>query len=453
MFGINDKDLEFYNRRLEIQKTFLANNTFVSNSGQFKSYLDISYSANFSRKYYAEVANRINSLYQINQNLDNVPIFLTITLNGCFRDALKGDFSRFQSKDIKSLPYDLKYKYDNNIAFNIKDLVYLLNHLFTSFMFRNVFRKIKSFGYEVSYIRVFEPHKKDGVPHIHALLFIPELFKLEVLNTYKKVFYAPQNLRTDKITYIQKLNAEINGFQWSLNNAVGYVMKYIQKTFIDFQKEDKLSYLSCWYVKYKVRRFITSRSLVPLWVYRKVFYLEKDLYYLTEQFRDKENVIFEWDFEKQYIFVKNFKTNFTLLYENGFYEYKYKDKIIYSNTKKQNKQEKFKSMRFFQKPTLKSKIKQKSSLISVEIIDKDNNKKLFYLDNNNELKKIIKPISKMKNYELYNYYKKLDIENVDLKHFALVKNECINRKLIEDIKISPDLYNVDFDIKDFNASK
>ena len=441
LYSITPNDLQFYNKFLDNQRNFLMSNFITTKHGQTKSYLDMSFSANFSPRYYAEVSNRVNSIIETSVSKDTIPIFMTITLNGCFRDALKGDFSRFTQKDIKSLPYDLKYKYNHFEPFTIRDLVYILNHLWDSFMSRNVFRKIKKFNLFYSYIRVFEPHKKDGVPHIHALLFVPKMFLYQVLDLYKKVFYAPQNLRNNKLTFEQIKNGEINGFQWSIFNPAGYVLKYIQKTFINFNKSDKLDPLSCWYVKYKVRRFLTSRSLVPTWVYRKIFFLEKNLYNLTQIFYD-EHSICEWDFEKKYIHFYHSKTKIDILYDNGYYRYACNGRVIFEQTEIKNVNID-KSFKFRQRPILKSKKRLKN--IPVWFVDIESNKTFMFLNpKNNKLFKPKIPVSKMSDYKLFNYFQSLDIETSNFHHFGLVKNELIKRGFLDGEMLSLDDYNLDF---------
>lgn len=128
-FSLSEFDLMNANEKLEKQRLYLLGRQFVSNyTGEIKSFLDYSFSANLSAKYYAELVNRSNviSSFQFDYNLK--PVFLTITLNGCFRKALNGDFSTFKAKDKKHLPYLLKRKIANEQAFNARDLIMLLNY-------------------------------------------------------------------------------------------------------------------------------------------------------------------------------------------------------------------------------------------------------------------------------------------------------------------------------------
>ena len=85
----------------------------------------------------------------------------------------------------------------------------------------------------------------------------------------------------------------------TLNNPTGYIMKYIYKTFINFNERNDLDFLSAWYVKYKVRRFLSSKSPVPLWIYNKVNFFKKDLYHLCNLINNPDYMV-EWSFEKDY---------------------------------------------------------------------------------------------------------------------------------------------------------
>ncbi|MCV3402640.1 hypothetical protein L8V85_01530 [Campylobacter sp. IFREMER_LSEM_CL2090] len=330
-YGLSLKDLELCNLKLDNQRNYLSNRFYTSFTGEIKSFLDLSYSANFGKKYYAELVNRCNVISSLQFDYDLMPVFLTITLNGCFRNALKGDFTSFKPFDRKYLDYSLNYKININEAFTIKDLIKLLNYQWNLFIMR-IHRKYK--GLKKLYIRCFEPHKKDGVPHIHALIYIPKYAFNYTFEIYKKIFYAPQNLKQgNKLTKEQVLNGEINGFQWSLNNPTGYVMKYIYKTFINFNDRHDLDFLSAWYVKHKVRRFLTSKTPVPLWIYRKINFFKKDFYNLFD-FINNDDCVCEWSFDKQYFCFMNDKE--TIEYDNCKLIYKFMGRIVYQYEKEKH---------------------------------------------------------------------------------------------------------------------
>ncbi len=435
LYGISDIDIAVAQLKYDKQLEYLKSNVILTNTGQFKSFEDISLSANFSKRYYAEVANRTNTIYSLAQDFKLKPVFLTITLNGCFRDALKGDFSRFTSKDRILLPNLLKLKIQRNEAFTIRDLVFVLNYQWDIFSSRQVFRGIKKM-----YIRTFEPHKKDGVPHIHALLYIPSNIIPKALETFKDVFNATMNItqNPNRLTSEQIKNGEINGFQWTLNNPTGYVMKYIQKTFINLQEKKQLDNLSSWYVIHKVRRFITSRSTIPLWVYRKIFFIEKDLHTLTEMLTDKNSII-EWDFDLKYIRFSNSYTMQELEYKNGYYEYKINGRVI-------NKKELEKSYKTSLKPTFTKKDNKLPKYVPVF----QNDSQVGFYNGYRFTEKLKPMISKFTDLELFNYFKDLDIEDVSLNlhHYVHVNNELVKRGFYGFEKMSFDSFNTDFDIED-----
>ena len=128
VFGISEFDRVQCQEKLEKQKAYMRSFNFVNDFGEVRSLLDFSMAANFSRKYYAEVANRVNTFGSFAIDYAQRPVFLTITLNGCFRGALSGDYSKFKDKDMKFLPTEIKYKIKNGAPLTISDLCAILNH-------------------------------------------------------------------------------------------------------------------------------------------------------------------------------------------------------------------------------------------------------------------------------------------------------------------------------------
>ena len=414
MYGINKTDLSVAQDKLDFQKSYLKNQSFINALGNPKTLLDISMSANFSSKYYAEVSNRVNTIASFSIDYEQSPVFLTITLNGCFRNALHGDYSKFKALDRKYIPQELKYKIKGGKNMTISDLVRILNYQWQLFIMRLNFKFKKV---ERSYIRCFEPHKKDGVPHIHALFYVPAHVIPFMLKIYKDLFNAPQNLRTNAITPEQARNGEINGFQTSINNPSGYVMKYIQKTFINVKETDKLDELSAWYVKHKVRRFLSSRSKVPLWVYRKINFISsfQDFYHLCDIKNDEDSVI-EWDYLSNYIYINMPRRKESLIYDDGKLEHYICGRLM--NSYDLQKPEKF---------DVKFRVDGKcptSDDINDQVERKRFNEWLDFV-----FYKKHKPASKMKDYELVAYYQGLDKQNCNIQHLAYIENLMIDRNL------------------------
>ncbi|QKF91750.1 hypothetical protein [Campylobacter sp. CCUG 57310] len=414
MYGITDFDLLQCQNKLEKQKGYLLSQGYVNSLGECKTLLDCSMAANFSDKYYAEVSNRVNTMASFSIDLQQKPVFLTITLNGCFRDALNGDYSRFKPIDWKYIPHIIKSRMKNGEKIEIRDLVAILNHQWRLF-FRRFGDKYKKTEY--SYIRCFEPHKKDGVPHIHALFYVPGYTIDYMLKIYKDLFNAPQNLKTNAITPEQERNGELNGFQTSIQNPSGYVMKYIQKTFINLKETEELDELSAWYIKHKVRRFLSSRTKVPLWVYRKINFISdmQDLYHLNDHKND-DDAILEWNYLDQYIYIKFPKLREELIYLDGTLEYYRCNKLIhtYSLERQQHNKTPYRA---------DGKCPNSNEMTLQREIREFKKWKLEYYG------QINKPVNRMKNYELYQYYSNLDKQNCNLRHLAYVENLMIDRNL------------------------
>lgn len=402
-FGISKNDLEYCNFKINRQRDWLSSQVFVGELGEIKSLLDCSHSANISPRYYAELNNRVNTIqdFCFNENLKSS--FLTITLNGCFRDALQGDFTRFKLQDKAHLSFELKEKMSNNKPFTIKDLINHLNKLWHAFIKRihTKYKNLKKY-----YIRAFEPHKKDGVPHIHALISYPDFAHDYILKTFKDIFNAPQNLKTNYLTKEQRAQGELNGFQWTLNNPTGYILKYINKSFINFDKTDELDSNAAWYVKHKVRRFISSRHQIPLRIYRKINFFFKDFYNLCT-LKNNDDWHCEWDLQEQYFRLENIKTSELIHYESGILTHSLKGVNLHNYTKKV-----FKPIR----QPLRIKKAQQKKIPEIKSLD-------------------IKFPRRLKNYDLLTYYKSLPISNSP--HYALVENEIFKRvKIIKTLKPS-----------------
>lgn len=264
-FNLTDNDYNKILEKYDKQKTYLKysylKNKNNKNDNKQITLLDISYSANHSIKYYAELQNLIDYFSYTNNVLRGyIPLFLTITLDGCYRNFLNADFVGFSAKrNDKEIPKELRYKYNLKYAYSINDLVKVLNYQHKKMRDR-YFNKYK--GIKFDYIKVFEPHK-NGVPHLHCIWFIPN--DKELINYLKKIFIeccpAPQNKTTKGLDKMQIINGDLMGFQLSVKNSTAYILKYIQKTFRDVKNEKSLNKINAWYIINKVRRFTRSNII------------------------------------------------------------------------------------------------------------------------------------------------------------------------------------------------
>ncbi len=108
------------------------------------------------------------------------------------------------------------------------------------------------------------------------MLFLPKDYILPVKKRYFDYF-------TDKDKFGSNKKAIDFKYTWynSAGGAIAYIMKYVTKTFKN-ENDDSTQYASYWYIKHNIRRFLCSRTLAPITIYRKIrhFFKRHDNDYL-----------------------------------------------------------------------------------------------------------------------------------------------------------------------------
>ena len=429
MYGLTVYDLENINNKIQLQKKYLQDNFFTTSSGQIKTLLDVSFSANHSQRYYAQLTNKINTMTDYSQSFDLVPVFVTITLDGFYRDFLQSDFSRFESFDeakqkeiLKSIPNNEVYGYlhdkiDLKQSFSIKDLYNVLNYQYKKFLSSYVFKKMRKLNKKYMYIRTCEPHKKDGVPHFHIMLYIPKEYNEMVKNSFISHFPAPQN--------------EKEGFIEDINNPAGYILKYITKSFKDVKNQNDLDYIQAWFIKHRIMRCVTSKFTVPQWVYQKCYAIEKDWHYLTD-FIYSDSKLCEWSKEDDYFHFIDLDSSREILYDRGQIKLIRNDKEFQVIGEiKENKKVIVSSIPKYRKP-------KNYKAVAIEI---DGEQFTYY---NGNVSKYTKKPYEMNMLELYEYFHSLDIETCNLKHYAITKNLMIDKGLLDEPKVDLSHYQDEF---------
>ncbi|MDD3054248.1 MAG: replication endonuclease [Aliarcobacter sp.] len=431
MYGVDFEDKCFIDKKLEKQKNFLEN--FIIDLG-IKEFnlLDNTYSANLNpKKYFSEINNRVNSINKYAKDMGLMPVFITLTAPSYFHPI--------KTINRKKNVYENNpnYKYDNNHKKAVKDASVLLSELWHKFTSLQVIRKMKKVtGNGLIYFRVFEPHKS-GVPHIHALVYIPKDWILLI----KKKFFE----------YFRKFGIKQLQFKYtwykSKGGAIGYMMKYITKTFRNAES-DIIDDSVYWYIKHRIIRFCSSRTLCTLSLYRKVRYYFKDkqddYLYVNNLFINGEISTYfnktiisykylndEYEFDELNLYSKRFIPNLSIkkyivayIDEKG--EKKYRETILNNNR-------------------IKLKYGKKEVKINKDIPLIINNE-LFTLFENGTYKKNLVPVSKMKDFELIKHFNFIDrnIDAVNLHHYGLVKNEMIKRRYLIGTIESLNIYNKEF---------
>lgn len=341
-YGLSVHDLDYTKLKITKQREFLTKNSFVTANGQIKTFLDVSFAANHSERYYAQILNKVHTMDSYNLHRNHIPVFMTVTLDAPFHEMLEGKFTKFYKKykiafgqiiekstgEIVTnlVPNNDRYGFlidaiEEERQLTVKELYRILSFQLHGFQRSYIFKKIKKDGNEVSYLRVIEP-MKSGVPHFHLLLYTKKEYLKGLYDSFHKYFSAPQNskplsFRDNKRICTKPLEdgtMETQGFQWDINSASGYVLKYVLKSFRNVKNDEDIDYLQSWYINHKIPRIITSHTLVPQWVYHIMQVIDKDWYYLTDL---KSNHSFESDSLNQTFEFNDFDFDRTIIYDNG----------------------------------------------------------------------------------------------------------------------------------------
>lgn len=287
IYGLNIYDVIETEFKINNQKHFLKNSFLKDEiSGEKVPLLDFFVSSNHnSHRYYAELQNRINTLTKYANELNLYPLFLTLTLDS--------EYHEFK-KDRESGLFVPNKKFDGTTS---KDSVKILTSQFSRIRQDRCLKELSK--EERVYFRVNEPHK-NGTPHTHILLYVPKNRVGRIVEAFNRIY----NPLTNKIKI-------------DMLDATPYVMKYLNKT-LPLSKQDDLSlndrFLNAWYIKHRITRFNSSRTLAPLSIYRKVHnvYSLKDLTNAINRgdisiicSNDNPNKIFEILDGQESIYLKN----------------------------------------------------------------------------------------------------------------------------------------------------
>jgi hypothetical protein len=250
-YGLTKNDLEVVREKLRLQNNFLEY-SYITNdhTGQSFSLKDCIVSSNHNpQRYYGEIQNRINTLEREALNANLTPVFLTVTLPGEFHEM-----KHINGKLVPNPNYN---------GTTPKEAVKILTKQFAKLRQDRSLKELTKA--QRMYYRVNEPHK-DGTPHTHILLFIPKDRIDRVETAFKRLFLQVGNK-----------------FEKNIKSASSYIMKYINKT-LPMSKEqisESDQYINAWYVKHRVNRFCSSRSMAPMYLYRLLSH-RFSLYGLTQ---------------------------------------------------------------------------------------------------------------------------------------------------------------------------
>lgn len=421
LYGVTPKDKRDIDEKLKGQKYFLDHNYININDSKFIPLSDISMTANHTPDlYHAEMFNRVKTLQDYAKGLGyDTPVFITLTPPSYLK-PLKT--IKLKSKLFKVVDNPKFIGFENYVD-NTREYN---SYYWTKFLRQGLFQELKNkFGERLIYMRTCEP-QLDGSLHTHIMAFIPNKYKDRFVKLINGYFHTQTDVKTD--------------FD-NTQGIIGYILKYILKSFThkDTNNLDSVGY---WYVKHQIRRFTTSRTLVPMGIYRKIRQkddyrnlLEMTKYYKTgriqiEVFYDSNKLdtrahstinSLDYRIASITVIVNDYlETHFDLVYEKNFNVSLY----VVDPQSKTNKI-----------PTAISINNAKNSLKTIlKTIVPVEYDGIQYALIDNELKKMVIVPSRMSDFKLYQYYQSLDPDSksIDLKHFAVTQNECIKRGLINE---------------------
>lgn len=268
-YGLDEIDILYAKSKILRQSRFLNNNGIKDNSnGNLIPLKKIVFSAYHNpNRYYSEIQNRVNTLVSYAKEKNLKPLFMTLTLPSKYH----------RLKTIKSGAFIDNPNYE---GFTPTEAKKELTNMFAKL---RQDRSLKELDKEERiFFRITEPHA-DGTPHSHILLFVPEDRVDRIVEAFNRLFR--QNTKANDI---QKITSNID-------NAVAYIMKYINKTLPLSKKEsltDKEQHLHYWYSTHRITRFNSSNTLAPICIYRKTFD-KLSLKALTKVYKEKELEISE----------------------------------------------------------------------------------------------------------------------------------------------------------------
>lgn len=415
LYGVTPRMEKDVAEKLEKQKDYLKN-TFLQIDGEATNIclFDLSSSANVQpARYHGEIWNRVTALQKYALQIGfTVPVFMTIT-------------PRTENKPTKRIQLkEHVYKLVDNKNFSgfidgsvdyVKQSVEYISDIWSSFTRQRVFRDIKKkYGENVIFMRTYEP-MIDGTPHVHLVAYIPPEFK-------ERFVELAQGYFTDSLFHIK------TEFDNDRGGVVAYILKYILKSF-ENAKDGKLDTVACWYAYYRIRRFTSSRTLIPLSIFRRVQKIEalQDIYKTTLDYKKGNfeislsyhpyapmyfdlNDLSNQDYKIATISVlvdDGETTSFQVIYEKSFnIDFFVPDKKFEGKVKA---------------------IIHHSKAIPVHIVD---DLRQFFLKDG-KLIETVRSINNYSKYELLQYYYSLNPLECNYQHYGLVQNECIRRDLIK----------------------
>jgi len=248
------KYLYFYSINIEKKQiNFLKNKQKLRNIKTGEIY-SLNYDLYKKQKEYVKtLEQKTHALNAIASAQNLQPIFCTLTL--------PSEYHPYRTLNNKKVIKNKNYQYkalDNSIT---------QGYQYLKEIYRVFYKRIKNISKNIYYIKVTEPHKS-LIPHMHIMLFVPKNQIINIQNTFYKVC---QEYKLQRVEFDESFITD------NINNATGYIMKYILKT-INSKDDFFKRWIDGWRKKYKIRACEMSNLPINIEVYKKLYYnLPKDI--------------------------------------------------------------------------------------------------------------------------------------------------------------------------------
>ena len=439
-YGLSKYQIQKAKDKLEFNQSYMKDNGVQIDNKivPFADFVTNSYTN--SNRYVAELQHRAWSVYEYAKDRGLQNIFFTLTLPSkwhklkTFKNRLIPN-KKFAGRDYICTINKIKFvnaHVEQNIPFiepilnfqkttefytprnASKQLSKMLKKLFDDRSYKNINKQDRC------YFRVTEPHK-DGTPHIHMSLFVPKDSKESIVKALARIFPAP----------LGKIETEVN-------SPVKYLMKYVLKTLDDLREEDsEISNLTLWYLYHGISRFYTSKTFVRLEIYRKLRGMY-NLQELTQKYELNEVSVYVYSDTKKIAMIENeYGTIYIPKPINWSKKIDEADELGENGTIDLNSG--FESVYKEEKPLPIEVIIDGEDFITYNFLLKEHNNGNRLL---NEIgvapialtdilvKRTIKPYQ-MNDYDLYQYFRGLDIDIVDDKHYLNTRNILVDRGYLD----------------------
>ncbi len=411
-YGMTEYQIKRAYDKLKFNREYMQSNG-IQLDGKIVPFADfVANSYMNSNRYVAELQHRAWSIYEYaeERNLKNIFITLTLpsewhpkkTINRKLVNNPKfggrkyickiNNISFLNAHVVQNIPFvepelDFSQTIDKYMPRNASvQLSRNLKRLFDDRSFKSVDKDDRC------YFRVTEPHK-DGTPHLHISLFVPDDKVERIVKALKRLYPAP-----------------LGKVETNVKSPVRYLMKYVLKTLDDLRDEKSdISNLTLWYLYHGISRFYTSRTFVALEVYRKLNGMYS-LRELTKDYRSQDIAVYLDTTTRKIASIENEHGVIYTQKPVNWYEKLYESDYTYLEGEFE--------------PLFREKKVQKP--IDV-IIDGE---QFVYIN-----KEIVKPKKmpyQMTDFELYNYFNNLDIDLVDDKHYMHTRNLLIDRGYLDE---------------------